>query len=104
MLASRASGCYEEILSSLSGSYPGLDWPQFAEYQFERTTQHGGRRAAEMRECAATLDALGLRGGLAAEIAEVQARMGACGPGPAADLDWTISRVLALRLKADELS
>lgn len=102
LLAARASGCYEEILSSLSVSYPGLGWPQFAEYQFERTTRHGGRRAAEMRECATTLNALGLRGALAGEIAAVQECMGACGPGPAMDLDRTISRVLALRLKAEE--
>jgi hypothetical protein len=39
--------------------------------------RHGKRRAAEMRESAATLDALGVSGGLASEIAEVQDKMGA---------------------------
>ncbi len=99
LLAAKASGCYEEILSSLSGSFPGLNWPQFAEYQMERTTRHGRRRAAEMRESAATLDALGLRGGLAMEIAEVQERMGACGFGQTGGLEETVGRVLELRLK-----
>lgn len=80
LLAAKASGCFEEIVASLSGSYPGLGWPDFAAYQFERTTRHGKRRAAEMEESAATLDALGLNGGLAREIARVQALMGASGP------------------------
>lgn len=102
LLAAKASGCYEEILSSLSGSFPGLNWPQFAEYQMERTTRHGRRRAAEMRESAATLDALGLCGGLAAEIAEVQERMGACGVGQANGLEETVGRVLETRLKSQK--
>jgi 3-hydroxyisobutyrate dehydrogenase-like beta-hydroxyacid dehydrogenase len=79
LLAAQASGCFEEILASLSTSYPGLDLPKTASYQFERTLRHGARRSAEMRESAATLDALGLRGGLAAEIAAVQRRMGMAG-------------------------
>lgn len=99
LLAARASGCFDEILASLSGSYPGLDWPHFAEYQMERTTRHGRRRAAEMRESAATLDALGLHGGLAAAIAEVQDRMGACGVAPVADLQQTVDRALERRLE-----
>ena len=98
LLAARASGCFEEIVASLSASFPGLGWPHFAEYQMERTTRHGKRRAAEMRESAATLDALGLRGGLASEIAEVQERMGACGVGPDASLGDTVARALGMRL------
>ena len=77
LLAASASGCFDEILASLSKSYPGLGWPEIAAYNFERSLRHGTRRAAEMRESAATLDALGLRGALAAEIADVHARMGA---------------------------
>lgn len=71
LLAAHASGCYEEILASLSESYPGLGWPDFAFYQFERTLRHGKRRAAEMRESAVTLSALGLNGRLAEEIAAI---------------------------------
>jgi 3-hydroxyisobutyrate dehydrogenase-like beta-hydroxyacid dehydrogenase len=97
LLAAQAAGCFEEILSSLSGSFPGLDWPKFAEYQFERTTVHGRRRAAEMQESAVTLDALGLNGNLAREIAAVQDRMGAAG-GQGASLEETVALGLASRL------
>lgn len=100
LLAARASGCFDEILASLSASFPGLGWPQFAEYQVERTTRHGRRRAAEMRESAATLDALGLHGGLAAAIAEVQERMGGCGVVEEADLEAAVAGALERRLDA----
>lgn len=76
LLAAQASGCLETILTSLARSYPGLGWPGIAAYHFERTLAHGERRAAEMEESAATLDALGLNGDLAREIARVQRRMG----------------------------
>lgn len=98
LLAAEASGCFDEILVSISASFPGLDWPRFAEYQFERTTVHGKRRAAEMRESAATLDALGLYGGLADAIADVQDRMGASGRGAGGDLQAVVRAVLAKRL------
>lgn len=97
LLAAKAAGCFKEILDSLSGSFPGLDWPRFAEYQFERTTVHGRRRAAEMQESAATLDALGLNGNLAREIAEVQERMGAAA-GKGVSLEETVALVLSNRL------
>lgn len=98
LLAAERSGCYEEILASLSESYPGLGWPGIADYHFERTLTHGTRRAEEMRECAATLDELGLRGALAAEIAEVQARMGRAGP-MTGELRELVSRVIAARIR-----
>jgi 3-hydroxyisobutyrate dehydrogenase-like beta-hydroxyacid dehydrogenase len=101
LLAAQASGCFDEILDSLSTSYPGLDLPKTASYQFERTLRHGARRAAEMRESAATLDALGLRGGLAAETAEIQQRMGMAGKVVNPDepgLRELVRTVLAARL------
>ena len=73
LLAAEASGCLPEIRDSLARSYAGLGWPDFADYQFERVLKHGVRRAAEMRECAATLNELGLHGALATAIADVQA-------------------------------
>lgn len=97
LLAAEASGCFDDILASLSKSFPGLGWPDFAAYQFERTLRHGGRRSAEMRESAATIAALGLRGELAGEVAAVQARMGACGVEDGLDLRDAVKRVLALR-------
>ena len=97
LLAARASGCFDDIYASLSASFPGLDWSRFATYQFERTTRHGRRRAAEMRESGATLDALGLHGALAREIAAVQDAMGAAGPAPDAPLAETVQSVLNRR-------
>ena len=97
LLAAEASGCRDEILASLAASFPGLGWPGHAVYQFERTLRHGARRAAEMQESAATLRSLGLRGGLADEIAAVQAEMGAVGPVPGDELAATVAEVLRRR-------
>ncbi len=97
LLAAEASGCFEEILASLSGSFPGLDWSKFPDYQFERTTRHGRRRAAEMRESGVTLDALGLNGGIARETAAIQDAMAASGVKASGDLRETVARVLAAR-------
>jgi len=84
LLAAQASGCFEEIFTSLAKSYPGLGWPGFAAYEFERTLLHGKRRAAEMRESAATVAALGLNGALADEIANIQEAMGGLEANPPA--------------------
>jgi 3-hydroxyisobutyrate dehydrogenase-like beta-hydroxyacid dehydrogenase len=97
LLAAEASGCFDEILASIAGSFPGLGWPRFAEYQFERTTVHGLRRSAEMRESAATLAALGLHGRLADAVADVQEKMGEGGPAGDEDLHATVRAVLAKR-------
>lgn len=104
LLAAEASGCFETVVHSLSRDFAGLGWPRFAAYEFERTLKHGRRRAAEMRECAATVQELGLRGALAAEIAEVEERMGlAQAPAPGADsLAAGIRAVLEARLAAQD--
>jgi len=99
LLSAQAAGCFEEILASLSGSFPGLGWPKFAEYQFERTTVHGRRRAAEMQESAATLDALGLNGNLAREIAAVQERMGTGDVRKGGSFQEAVAMVLSNRLR-----
>jgi len=99
LLAAEASGCFDEILASLSKSFPGLDWANFPNYQIERTLRHGRRRAAEMRESGVTLDALGLNGDLCRQIAQTQDRMAASGIGPDTDLQATVARVLEARRK-----
>ncbi len=103
MLAASASGCFDYVLSSLSASYPGLGWPQNVSYMFERTLRHGARRSAEMRESAATLDALGLTGALADKIADVQAAMGAVSALelPQGSLPESVAEILSQRLSAD---
>jgi 3-hydroxyisobutyrate dehydrogenase-like beta-hydroxyacid dehydrogenase len=99
LLAAEASGCFEQILASLSQSFPGLDWSKFPAYQFERTMRHGRRRAAEMRESGATLDALGLNGGLCREIAAVQDKMAETGLKTAEELRATATSALAARVQ-----
>ena len=95
LLAAEASGCYDDILASLRGSFPGLDWDTLPGYQFERSIRHGKRRAAEMRESAETIDDLGLTGALAAAVAEVQDKMAeTLAPDP-----HNIKDILARRLK-----
>lgn len=76
ILAASASGCLDRVTTSLKDSYPGLDLGRLVPYHFERTLKHGRRRAAEMRESAATLNDLGLHGVLADAIADVQQAMG----------------------------
>ncbi len=76
LLAARASGCFERVVSSLAASFPGLEWGTFADYELERVSRHGIRRAAEMEESAVTLRELGLNGDVAAAIAATQARIG----------------------------
>ena len=55
LLAGDAAGVSAEVLASL-----GDDWAARAEYNIERMTTHGLRRAAEMEEVAKTLTALGV--------------------------------------------
>lgn len=55
VLAARRAGVADEVLASL-----GEDWSQRAEYNLERMTRHGQRRADEMEEVAKTLEALGV--------------------------------------------
>jgi 3-hydroxyisobutyrate dehydrogenase-like beta-hydroxyacid dehydrogenase len=55
ILAAREADVVTEVLSSL-----GSDWAQRAQYNLERMTTHGIRRAAEMEEVAKTLESLGV--------------------------------------------
>lgn len=60
MLAARRAGVEEAVVASLQASDPGFDWKARSAYNLERMMVHGGRRAAEMQEVAATLRDLGL--------------------------------------------
>jgi 3-hydroxyisobutyrate dehydrogenase-like beta-hydroxyacid dehydrogenase len=67
--AADAAGCRDRVQASLAASLPGLGWPGFAEYQIERVTTHGRRRAEEMREVATTMADLGFPEGRALALA-----------------------------------
>ena len=56
MFAARRFGAEEAVLASLDRTFPHMGWSaQLPDYLVSRVAEHGRRRAAEMREVAATL-------------------------------------------------
>lgn len=105
-MAARAAGVDAVILNSLKGSYPGLDWPRLVPYNVSRMLQHGTRRAAEMREVAATLRELGIDPAVTEGTVTQQERLGALGlPGDPDDglalLDLVAEALAAPPARAD---
>lgn len=103
-LAAVAAGVEEEVFASLAKSHPGIDWPQRAAYNFERSLVHGERRAAEMEEVVKTLSDLGVPNDMAASAVNWQRRIAATAvPAPAspsaADLR-PIAEALLPKIKA----
>lgn len=76
VLAGRRAGVDEAVLASLDATFPGLDFKKTAGYMLERSMTHGVRRAAEMREVAATVAELGLPHDMASAAAAWQQRIG----------------------------
>jgi len=74
--AARAAGVYDEVMASLDASERDWNWAEKTEYNRERMETHGLRRAAEMEEVAATLQALGVEP-LMTEAAVVRQRSAA---------------------------
>ena len=64
----------DEVFGSLEATYPGMGWAALAENSAERVSNHGLRRAAEMREAAGMLADMELNPALAAAIADAQER------------------------------
>ncbi len=73
MLAARKAGVEAAVIASLQASDPGIDWEKRSAYNLERMMVHGKRRAAEMREVAATLRELGLPDRMSSAIVDWQA-------------------------------
>jgi 3-hydroxyisobutyrate dehydrogenase-like beta-hydroxyacid dehydrogenase len=48
------------VFASLNESFPGIDWKKLADYMTGRVVVHGERRAREMEEVSATLEAIGV--------------------------------------------
>ena len=98
LTAAHAAGCYDRVAASLAKSYPGLGWPEFGAYEFERIATHGIRRAAEMREVANSMAELGFSEGaaLASAIAELHQRVGDEGPAPKLEMDGHAARLAGL--------
>lgn len=76
MLAARRAGVMDAVLASLQASDPQLDWRKRSSYCLERMMVHGLRRAAEMREVAETVAALGLPERMSLAIAAWQQEIG----------------------------
>jgi 3-hydroxyisobutyrate dehydrogenase-like beta-hydroxyacid dehydrogenase len=96
LLAARSAGVEAAVLASLEASDPGVDWERRAAYNLGRMMAHGERRAAEMREAAATLRGLGMPDRLAMATADWQAAVGALGLGGGEDgLGARADRILA---------
>ncbi|HLH32883.1 MAG TPA: DUF1932 domain-containing protein [Terriglobia bacterium] len=72
VLASVPYGADERVFSSLSESFPGIDWQKLANYMINRVVVHGERRAREMEEVSETLESLGIEPIMAAAAAKRQ--------------------------------
>lgn len=72
VLGASRYGADGHVFASLAESYPGLDWKQMADYMMNRLVVHGERRAHEMEEVAATLEAIGVEPIMAAATARRQ--------------------------------
>jgi len=95
-LAARKADVEDAVLASLTDSDPELQWAKRGAYSLERMMVHGARRAAEMREIAATLRGLGLPERMSAAAAEWQDQIAALGleAGPS-DLAQRADRILS---------
>lgn len=94
-LAARRAGVEEAVLASLEKSDPDIQWRRRGAYNLERMMIHGTRRAAEMREVAATVEALGLTPRISSASADWQDEIGALGAEPGQpDLFERADRVL----------
>ncbi len=83
------------MIGSLQASDPGIDWAKRGAYNLERMMVHGTRRAAEMAEVVATVEALGLPARMARATESWQAAIGALGlEGGEDDLSARADRVL----------
>jgi 3-hydroxyisobutyrate dehydrogenase-like beta-hydroxyacid dehydrogenase len=73
LFAARHYGAENAVLESLAASQPGLGWKDhLPDYLISRVAQHGRRRAAEMREVAHALQAVGIEPTMAMATAERQ--------------------------------
>jgi 3-hydroxyisobutyrate dehydrogenase-like beta-hydroxyacid dehydrogenase len=71
--AARHYGAEDAVLASLAATFPSMGWTaQQPDYLLSRVAEHGRRRAAEMREAAATVAAAGIEPRMARATAESQ--------------------------------
>jgi 3-hydroxyisobutyrate dehydrogenase-like beta-hydroxyacid dehydrogenase len=78
-LAAARAGVIDEVATSMTNNYPGLDWQKIVPYNLERMANHGERRAAEMEEVADTLRELGVEPLMTSATVKRQREMGQIG-------------------------
>lgn len=102
LFAARRFGAEQAVLASLDKTFPGMGWlGTQPDYLISRVAEHGRRRAAEMREVAATLREVGIEPLTATATAERQQavvdRMAKCG------MTYPELEPFSWRVLADEL-
>jgi 3-hydroxyisobutyrate dehydrogenase-like beta-hydroxyacid dehydrogenase len=76
LLAARRYGAEEKVIQSLAATYPSMGWDgRLPDYLVSRVSEHGRRRAAEMREVANALREVGISPTMALATAERQERL-----------------------------
>ncbi len=81
-LAAARAGVVDQVATSLTNNYPGIDWSKMIPYNLERMAIHGERRAAEMEEAVATLRELGIEPLMTQATVKRQREMGKIGTQP----------------------
>jgi 3-hydroxyisobutyrate dehydrogenase-like beta-hydroxyacid dehydrogenase len=72
LMGARRYGAEKEVLASLAGTFPSMGWDKdLPNYLIGRVAEHGRRRAAEMREVAATLTDGGIEPRMSANTAKL---------------------------------
>ncbi|SOB88214.1 3-hydroxyisobutyrate dehydrogenase [Sphingomonas guangdongensis] len=94
LLAAEAAGVRAEVLASLDASDRAVPWAARGDYNLDRMLVHGLRRAAEMEEVVATLDALGTGSVMSRGTAQRQHDIGALGLAPPRGLDAKLAALL----------
>lgn len=94
VLAAEVAGVRCEVVASLDEGWPDADWGSRFDRNLERMMIHGRRRAAEMVEVVATLDALGTGSVMSRGTAASQEAIGEFGIDPPQGLD---AKLAALR-------
>lgn len=87
LLAAEAAGVRDEVLASLDASERARPWAERGDYNLDRMMVHGVRRAAEMEEVVATLDALGTGSVMSRGTVQRQRAIGSLGLAPPIGLD-----------------
>lgn len=88
------------VIASLDASERARPWAERADYNLDRMMVHGLRRAEEMVEVVATLDALGTGAAMARATVVSQRAIGGLGFAPPPGIDATLAALLSSLAKA----